>query len=188
MRSTGTGNWRAPHGRNAAGFVVAEVASLVNASVVGLEKISVNLFFFFLAKILAKRRRTNFQSVFIWELFFFSYHFGGRRDWVATDKADVHRVEAMVYERRAEGAEVKVHVDRLLEALVMVYEHKVPEEEDLVVGRKEDGKVGHRAEAGDAGTSVKEEVVDNILQKGEEVLEEDPGLDTTSQENEMNQV
>lgn len=150
MRSTGTGNWRAPHGRNAAGFVVAEVASLVNASVVG--------------------------------------HFGGRRDWVATDKADVHRVEAMVYERRAEGAEVKVHVDRLLEALVMVYEHKVPEEEDLVVGRKEDGKVGHRAEAGDAGTSVKEEVVDNILQKGEEVLEEDPGLDTTSQENEMNQV
>lgn len=73
MRSTGTGNWRAPHGRNAAGFVVAEVASLVNASVVGLEKISVNLFFFFLAKILAKRRRTNFQSVFIWDLFFFFF-------------------------------------------------------------------------------------------------------------------
>jgi len=70
MRSTGTDNWRAPRGRNAARFVVAEVASLANASVVGLEKVSVNPVFFW-PSFLAKRRRTHFQSVFIWGLCFF---------------------------------------------------------------------------------------------------------------------
>lgn len=89
-----------------------------------------------------------------------------------------------VYEHMAEEVEVKERVDKPLEVLEMVFEDKVLEEEDLVVENKEEGKVGHRAEAGDAGTSAIEVVVvvvvDNIPQE-EEVLEEDLDPDTTLQ-------